>query len=279
MQVKEVMSDYVVVVQDTEQVAYARNLMLKHGFSRIVVLNSDEKPVGIISEKDITHKMGGEGPNWKKRPIDKISIKRVMNSNLITISPEENIKQAVDRMLKNDLSSLIVVDEEGLAGILTKTDLLKAYVQKFAGKWKIADLMTPEVITVDENHSINHVINLMQEKNIGRIVVNRKSLPIGIITSKNISFAYIENPETGVNMEKVYFIRQIDGEEKKNVKMVSMLTARDVMSNHLLVVEEDADSLEASKLMLKEDISGLPVVKNDELVGIITKTDIIKGIQ
>lgn len=267
------------VIQDTDQVAYARNLMIKNGFSRIVVINKEGHPVGIVTERDITHKMRGNGPNWKRRPIDKISINRVMNTDLITISPGENVKEAVEMMLKKDISSLIVVDEEGLAGIITKTDLIKIYGNKYTGKWKISDLMSSEVVTVNENHGINHVISLMEEKKIGRIVVIRDSNPVGIITTENISFAQIEDPETGINVEKIYFIRPVEGAEKKNVRMVSMLTAGDLMTNHLVIMDADEDAAAASKLMLEKDISGMPVVKDEELVGIITKTDIIKGIQ
>ncbi|MBV1768262.1 MAG: CBS domain-containing protein, partial [Methanobacterium sp.] len=194
-------------------------------------------------------------------------------------APGENAKEAVEMMLKKNISSLIVVDEEGLAGIITKTDLIKIYGSKFAGKWKISDLMSSEVVTVNENHGINHVISLMEEKKIGRIVVIRDSDPVGIITTKNISFAHIEDPKTGINVEKIYFIRPVEGEEKKNVRMVSMLTAGDLMTNHLVIMDADEDAAVASKLMLEKDISGMPVVKDEELVGIITKTDIIKGIQ
>ncbi|GAB6055279.1 CBS domain-containing protein [Methanobacterium alkalithermotolerans] len=279
MKVQDIMTEEVVVIQDTDQVAYARNLMIKNGFSRIVVINKEGHPVGIVTERDITHKMRGNGPNWKRRPIDKISINRVMNTDLITISPGENVKEAVEMMLKKDISSLIVVDEEGLAGIITKTDLIKIYGNKYTGKWKISDLMSSEVVTVNENHGINHVISLMEEKKIGRIVVIRDSNPVGIITTENISFAQIEDPETGINVEKIYFIRPVEGAEKKNVRMVSMLTAGDLMTNHLVIMDADEDAAAASKLMLEKDISGMPVVKDEELVGIITKTDIIKGIQ
>jgi CBS domain-containing protein len=279
MKVKEIMSDEVVVMQDTEQVAYARNLMLKHGFSRIVVVNHQGSPVGIVTERDITQKLRGKGPAWRRRPIDKISINRIMNRELITISPGEDMKEAVELMLKNDISSLPVVDQEGLAGIITKTDLIKVYNDKCTGRWKVSDLMSSDVVTVNENHAITHVINLMEENKIGRILVIRDNEPVGIITSENISFAQVDDPETGVNVERIYFVRSVDGEEKKNVRMVSMFTAGDIMADDLVILNKDSDASEAAKLMIEKDISGLPVVDNGELVGILTKTDLIKGIQ
>jgi CBS domain-containing protein len=279
MKIKDIMSEEVIVIQDTEQVAYARNLMLKKGVSRIVIVNHEGNPIGMVTERDITHKLSGKGPSWRKRPIDKIAVRRVMSSNLITISPGDNSKEAVELMLKKNIGSLPVVDQGELIGILTKTDLLKVYQNKFTGRWKISDLMSSKIITVNENHAISHVINIMEENNIGRIVVIRDNGPVGIITSQNISFANVEDPEKGVNVEKIYFVRPVEGEEKKNVRMVSMLTAGDIMTNDLIKISSKADASQAAEIMIEKDIGGIPVVEDDELVGIITKTDILKGIQ
>jgi CBS domain-containing protein len=278
MKVKDVMNDEVVVIQESEQVAHARNLMLKHGFSRIVVVDGDGSPIGIVTEKDLSKKLRGKGPQWRKRPIDKISIRRVMSSDLITTNPDDELRNVVELMIKNHISSVPVADADGLLGIITKTDLMKFYSAKLQGRWKVSNLMTPEVITVNENHTINHVISTMEENSIGKIVVMRDKEPVGIITPENIFFAHVEDPETGVNVEKIYFLRHSNGRDKR-VRVVSMLTAGDIMKNDLISIDKEEDATEAAKIMYEEDISGLPVVEDDTLVGIITKTDIIKGIQ
>jgi CBS domain-containing protein len=51
------------------------------------------------------------------------------------------------------------------------------------------------------------------------------------------------------------------------------------MSNHLVTIQMDEDASRAAQMMMENKISGLPVVNNEELVGIITKTDLIRGIQ
>lgn len=279
MKVKDVMSDEVVVIGEREHAEYARNLMLKHGFSRIVVINEDGNPIGIVTEKDITRKLREDEPAWRRRPIDKISIGRIMSKNLITIDSDGELKDAAEIMIKNNISCLPVVDDEGLAGIVTKTDLIRFYSEKFQGRWKVADLMTPDVVTVGENHTIAHVISLMEENEIGRIVVIRNGEPVGIITSTNISFAHVEDPKTGVSVEKICFIRKVDGKDKKNFRLISMLTAGDIMTDKLITIRKDEDSAVAAKIMFNEDVGGIPVVEDGLLVGIITKTDIIEGIQ
>lgn len=279
MEIKEVMNPEVFVVQENEQVGHARNLMLSHGISRIVVVDGDGKPVGMVTEKDMTRKLKGNGPKWKSRPIDKISIRRIMSTDPITARPNDEVRTAIELLIKNNVGSIPVVDEDGIAGILTKTDLMKVYTDKLKGKWTVSDLMTSDVITVNENHSIAHVISTMEENNIGKIVVIRDNTPVGIITHENISFAHVEDPETGIHVEKVYFIRNSEGKSKKNVRMVSMMTAGDIMQNHLVKISEDQDAAIAADMMVENDISGLPVVDGDSLVGVITKTDLIRGIQ
>jgi CBS domain-containing protein len=62
------------------------------------------------------------------------------------------------------------------------------------------------------------------------------------------------------------------------VKYVALLTAEDVMKPELIKIEADDDAAQAARLMLDQGISGLPVVENGELVGIITMTDLTKGV-
>lgn len=279
MNVEEVMNDEVILIGENEQVNHARNLMLKHGLSRVIVVDRDDNPIGIVTERDLTRKLRGNGPAWKRRPIDTIAIRRVMSNGLVTIDTNSDLRDAVEIMLRNNISSVPVVDEEGLAGIITKTDLMKFYTEKFQNRWKVSDLMTKDVVTVNENHTITHVISVIEENNIDGVVVMFDSEIAGIITPANISFAQVDDPDTGVNVEKVYFVRQtIEGEDKRKVKEM-MLTAGDIMSEDVITIGIDADAIEAAKLMYDREISHIPVVEDDNLVGIITKTDIIKAIQ
>lgn len=279
MEINEIMNPEVFVVQENQQVGQARNLMISHGISRVVVVDENGLPVGMVTEKDLTKKLKGKGPQWKSRPIDKISIKRVMSSNPITANPKEDVQKIIELLIKNHIGSIPIVDEDGIAGIITKTDLMKVYTDKLRGKWTVSDLMTADVITANENHSIAHVISLMEDNRIGKIIVIRDNEPVGIITHENISFAHIEDPETGVNVEKIYFIRNSDGKSKKNFRVVSMMTAGDIMRNHMITISKDEDAAVAADMMLENNINGLSVVEGDTLVGIITKTDLIKGIQ
>ncbi|MEN4007327.1 MAG: CBS domain-containing protein [Methanobacteriaceae archaeon] len=278
IKVKDVMSNEVIVIGQNEHVSHARNLMLKHGLSRVIVVDKDENPVGIVTGKDLARKLRGNGPAWKRRPIDKISIRRIMSSSIHTVDLDEDVKNAVEIMIRNEISSVPVVDSEGLAGIITKTDLMKFYISKYARRWKVRELMTRDVVTANQNHTLSHVIRLMDENKIYGLVVMFDGKIAGIITPADISFARVDDPETGVSMERIYFVKQLaEGWDKRKARDVSMLTAGDIMSKNFVQISPDADAVEAAKLM--SDASHIPVVDREDLVGIITRTDVIKGIQ
>ncbi len=280
MKISEIMDDEVFVIRENEQVSHARNLMLKHRQGRVIVVDRDDNPVGIVTERDLSLRLRGSGPKWKSRPIDKISIRRVMSKGLTTIDADSNVKEAVETMLRNKFSSIPVVDEEGLAGMITKTDLMKFYISKYANLWKVQDLMSKDVITVNENHTISHVVSTMDENKINGLMVMFDNEVAGTITPADISFANVDHPETGVSMERIYFIRQLaSGEDKRKSREIPLHTAGDIMNEEYVKISPDADAVEAAKLMSNEGTSHIPVIDGEDLVGIITKTDIIKGIQ
>jgi CBS domain-containing protein len=79
-------------------------------------------PVGIITEKDIVRKVVAAGLDSTK-----IRVKEIMSFPLISALPTLSIREAADKMLKNDIRRLVIIDEdEKLIGLVTMTDILRA---------------------------------------------------------------------------------------------------------------------------------------------------------
>jgi CBS domain-containing protein len=273
------MSSPVVVMRPTEPVAHAKNLMLRHGIKRIVVMEHGT-PVGIVSMKDLAEHLGRGTPAWRRRPIDQIPIARVMSTKLITVSPSTDMGRAAEMLLKHGISSLIVTEDKHLMGILTKTDLARFFAEKLGGRAKVRELMSKNVVTVGRLNSLAHVVELMEKNNITRVVVVDGMKPVGIVTASDVAFARLETPGRGVATRRIKFTRRPERADRpryRYVKYVAMLTAEDVMNPELLTIEADEDAARAARLMLEHGISGLPVVEQGELVGIITKTDLTRG--
>ena len=122
-----------------------------------------------------------------------------------------------------------------------------------AGIVLVRDVMSKDVRVVRPDSSAKEVVATMNKFDIGSVVVVQGERPVGIITERDILRRIVEPclaPET--------------------------LTARQIMTSPVITIDENASINEAAKLMAKKRIKRLLVTRNnDELVGIITFTDIV----
>jgi CBS domain-containing protein len=118
---------------------------------------------------------------------------------------------------------------------------------------KVRDVMVREVITVDENSSVKEAVDIMNEFQIGSLIVLEKGKAKGIATERD-------------------FLRRVIAEAKDVVNT----KVKEIMTTPLVVVEPGTDLEEAVKLMFQKKIKKLAVVDANKLVGIVTLTDIAR---
>jgi acetoin utilization protein AcuB len=118
---------------------------------------------------------------------------------------------------------------------------------------KINSLMISDPITITENASIQEAIELMKINSIRHLPVVAKSNRLkGFITLADLKQGLIPSMLTDVSLS-------------------------DLVIRNPIVVRPDDDLEIAAQLIYKHKIGGMPVVKNDKLVGIITETDILRA--
>jgi CBS domain-containing protein len=272
----DVMSSPIYVVSPDDLVSHARNLMLKHKMSRVPVVDAG-KLVGIITKKDIAYRLRQTEPIWRRRPIDRIPVHVLMVCCPITVTPKTSIHDIAALMITHDISGLPVEDHGSITGIVTKSDLLKsASLQKM--KHHVADLMT-DVITVSRYHSLDHIIDLMSERNDKVVVANNDGTIAGIITESNIAFFTYLSDKIGVPEKDVKILRK-DESGRKSLRYVMEVSAvaEDVMSRPVITIEPEAPLGDAVRLMQEHHITSVVVVKGPELKGIVKRDDIIREI-
>ena len=165
----------------------ARNTLLRYNISRIVIAR-DNKALGIVTEKDISRILYTEPQH---RQFKEIRLDEVMNENLITVKEEWDLKSCAKLMLEHQISSILVLGEDGLiCGIATKSDLVDSYAMHYGHRKLVEDLvekyMTKKVLTVTPDEPIHMAIMLMTDNKISRIVVTRNRKPVGIITGRDL---------------------------------------------------------------------------------------------
>jgi len=123
--------------------------------------------------------------------------------------------------------------------------------------------MTRNPITVREDLSVGKALELMRRENVRRFpVVDRRGKLAGIVLEKDLIYAS-PSPATTLDIFEIH-------------TLLSQIKVSEVMTQEVITVSEDAPLEEAARIMADNNIGGLPVMRNGDLVGIITETDIFK---
>ena len=280
MNVADIMSSPVYVLNADEPVSYARKLMLKYRISTLLVLN-EGKMVGIVTKSDISNRLAQAEPLWRRRPIDQIPIKLLMTESVITIYPEASISQAAALMLENRVHNIPVVKND-IVGIVTRTDLVRYVAENTEEiKTKIPKLMTEDVISVHRHHTINHVIDEMNRNEIERVVVKDDAgKSVGIISRKSLALNLLTDNEGELSTKNIKMARKSSPAGQKIYRYVKEvpLTAEDIMVSPIISIDVNENVSAAAKKMIEEGVTALPVSDGEDIVGILSRTDIMKAI-
>jgi signal-transduction protein with cAMP-binding, CBS, and nucleotidyltransferase domain len=111
-----------------------------------------------------------------------------MSTKLETIKTFESAKEAAKKMVDRNVSSLVVMDRDGLAiGILTERDIARGVCTHdvLSKEFKVEHLMTSPLSTIDADSSMETAASLMLQKKIRHVLVKDGDKPVGIITATN----------------------------------------------------------------------------------------------
>jgi CBS domain-containing protein len=137
----------------------------------------------------------------------------VMTRRVVSVVPEATVLEAIRLMLQNHISGLPVIDASGkLVGVVTEGDFLRRaetgtqtkrsrWLELLAGPRKlaedyvhshgrqVADVMTPDPVTVTEDTALEDVVRIMERHRIKRLPVMRGKAVIGIVSRANLMHA------------------------------------------------------------------------------------------
>lgn len=126
----------------------------------------------------------------------------------------------------------------------------------------IGERMTHPVITVSPDVPIAEALSMMRKEHIQRAPVIQGGKLVGIVANEDLLNAS-PSPATSLSMFEMTYL-------------LSKITVKDVMSKEVLTIEEDMPIEEGARIMADNQIGGLPVMRGDQVVGIITETDLFK---
>lgn len=122
------------------------------------------------------------------------------------------------------------------------------------GEVRIEEVMTDGVIAVEKDHSIREAAQMLKQEGIRGLVAVDNDEAVGIIVCRDIVYQLVSN-----------------GKDPGNTKV------EDIMSTDLIVAEQEELLDDVAMAMVKNNISRVPVVRDDMLVGIVTQSDILRA--
>jgi acetoin utilization protein AcuB len=133
MIVRELMTGGVTTVPLWTPILEARSLMMKERIRHLPVTDTDGKLMGIITDRDIRLNLPSRATSlsvWEiNHLLSKLTVDEVMTQAVITVGPDRHAREAAQLMVDHRIGALPVEDGGRLIGIVTETDLLRAFIR------------------------------------------------------------------------------------------------------------------------------------------------------
>lgn len=264
----------VISIPPTKTIKGAAEMMIEYGFRRLPVTHpGSNKLLGIVTAMDILDFLGG-GSKFdiiEKKHDDNFlaaindPVKEIMTRDVISISPKYSIRESVDVMTKNGIGSVPIVDkEEKLVGIVTERDFALALAGSLTNE-TVGDIMIKDVITTTPGTPIESCSKIMVRNNLRRIPVVEEEKLIGIVTSTDI-LRFFGDKEMFASMTSNSGLDVL----KRKIS--------EIIKPNILVTESTVRLGDLCELLAEKNIGGVPVVDDDQLVGIVTERDILNTV-
>lgn len=273
----------VISIPPSKSIKETAEVMMEHEFRRLPVTDPGSgKLLGFVTVMDILDFLGGGNKfniivnKYEDNFLAAINepIRQIMSRDLIVLSNKDSIEKTIDVMLENQIGAVPIVDsDEQLVGIVTERDIALSLAGVLTEE-RVQDYMSTKVFTTTPGTPVESASKIMVRNRLRRIPIIGGEADIskaakkllGIITSTDI----------------IRFLNAKDLFENLNSNLASdVLNTKlsDIMVEKLITVPPTERLGDLCQIFLDNNIGGVPVVKNDEVVGIITERDILRAIK
>ncbi|MCK5429255.1 MAG: CBS domain-containing protein, partial [Anaerolineales bacterium] len=126
----------------------------------------------------------------------------------------------------------------------------------------VGERMSHPVISIQPDMTIVDALDMMRQEHIRRAPVMEAGKLVGIVSETDLLYAS-PSPATSLSMWELNYL-------------LSKITVKKVMTDSVLTVTDDTPIEDAARIMADNKIGGLPVMRDGDVVGIITETDLFK---
>ncbi len=242
------MSAYPISVKPDVSLKTAIEFMAEEGFATLIVMEEKStKPLGIFTEREILrHVVAGE------KSMDE-RVKQAFIRPFVSVTPDTTIIEAARLMISTKSRVLVFADSDKLVGTITASDMLRAF-RETSETPSLDKVISKKVYHCPYDTTILDVAKLLDEKNIGSILVEKDSSSYGIFTQRDL----VRTIAKGVDIES----------KVGPYSSFPLVTAKiGILAN------------EAAGIMAAKKIKRLGLIDNGTLVGIVTARDVVDAYQ
>ena len=242
-------------ISKSAKITEALDKMLAEGIDPLIALNNTAV-VGTVSRQAIAEKMGAK-KNSVIAPAA-IHVASVVTDDFTSVYPDESINVLVPLLQRYKL--VVVYDNDHkLIGQVSAGDLLKKY-QPDDG----LDGAIEKAVTIDADERVVHLRRRMLDDNISRFVVTENDKITGIVT------------ETDVATELRKFREAVPDQHQDH--RIRNLLVKDIMSTPLMSIDRNTHVADVIDMMLKKNISTVPLTDKGKLVGLVTRRSLVMAL-
>ena len=273
----------VISIPPSKSIKDTAKVMMEHEFRRLPITDPGSgKLLGIVTVMDILDFFGG-GKKFniiEKKYADNFlaainePVKEIMTRDLITVSNKSSIGETIEVMLSNQLGAIPIVDnEQKLAGIITERDIALSLAGS-VGKDTVQDYMSPKVFTTTPGTPLESACKIMVRNGLRRIPIVGGEADISKATKKLLGIL------TSTDVIRYLNAKDLFTHLNSNLATeVLKTTISEIMAKDPITVEPTMKIGDLCELFAEKNIGGVPVLKDNDVVGIITERDILNAVK
>jgi predicted transcriptional regulator len=252
--IKDVMAKPVTIAKSAK-LTEALDKMLDEGIDPLIATHNNSV-AGTVSRQAIAEKLGSR-QNSGIAPTA-IHVSSVVDEDFTSIYPDESINVLIP--LLQHYKMVVVYDaDHRLIGEVSAGDLLKK-VQPDGD----LEAAMEGAVPIEADERVVHLRRRMLDDNITRFVVTENDKTVGIVTETDVAIAMRKFREAVTGKHQDHRIRN--------------LLVKDIMSSPVISVDRSAKVSEIIDIMLKKNISSVPVAEKGKIVGMVTKRSLVNAL-
>ncbi len=222
-QVRDLMSMPLVTAHSDMGLYVAFNLFTTHEIRHLVVVDDDNRAVGMVTQSDIVEHLGYE------YFVEMRKLSQIMTTDILMTPKDVVVQEAVAAMAKNAVSCLIIAEDDSPLGIVTERDIIRLLVTRSdMNRLRLAEIMSAPVLTVALDTAVIKAAEFMKAQKTRRIVaVDQVGRIQGLVTQsdivKGLESKYIESLKQIVKEKDLAIEETLRELAKKSVYLDNIL--------------------------------------------------------